>query len=201
MDEEIDADMERRMMEAQATFLLTALSLTVHAALAQFRYRGDSSTYYAAGDALSTNWWQHLNTAWNLFTIGFMGTATITQLLSMLGVAAEANVMVWMYGSLANSAFGLLTGLVAMYAYDAYWSVADDATSADQANAATALAALEQDMLSGTAYETAAGVALYTYRDAWMMAQFMALPKETQEKWLAENDGDHGESMHAFFGF
>ena len=120
VDKEIDADMERRMMEAQVTFLLTALSLTVHAALAQFRYRA-GSTYYAAGDALSTNWWQHLNTAWNLFTIGFMGTATVTQLLSMLGIAAEVNVMVWMYGSLINTGFGLLTGLIAAYAYDAYW--------------------------------------------------------------------------------
>ena len=107
-------------MEAQVTFLLTALSLTVHAALAQFRYRA-GGTYYAAGDALSTNWWQHLNTAWNLFTIGFMGTATVTQLLSMLGIAAEVNVMVWMYGSLINTGFGLLTGLIAAYAYDAYW--------------------------------------------------------------------------------
>ena len=120
VDGEIDADTEGRMMEAQVTFLLTALSLTVHAALAQFRYRG-GGTYYAAGDALSTNWWQHLNTAWNLFTIGFMGTATVTQLLSMLGIAAEVNVMVWTYGSLVNAGFGLVTGLIAMYAYDAYW--------------------------------------------------------------------------------
>ena len=57
VDNEIDDDMQRKMMEAQVTFLLTALSLSVRAALTQFRYRGDASTYYAAGDALSTNWW------------------------------------------------------------------------------------------------------------------------------------------------
>ena len=56
-------------------------------------------------------------------------------------------------------------------------------------------------MLYGTAYETAAGLALYAQRDAWMMAQFTALPEETQAKWLAEKEGDHEESMHAFFSF
>ena len=201
MEKEVDGDMKKHMMEAQVTFLLTALSLTVRSALQQFRYRSDTTTYYAAGDALSPNYWQYLVTLWNVFTIGFMGIATVTQLLSMLGIAAEINVMVWMYGGLVNSVVGLISGLVAMYAYDAYWTVSEDSTSAQQSNAATALAGLEQDMLYGMAHETAAGVALYMHADAWMMAQFMALPEETQKKWLAEKEGDHEESMHAYFGF
>ena len=63
---------------------------------------------------------------------------------------------------------------------------------------------MEQDMLYGMVYETAAAVGLYMHTDSWMLAQFMAMPEETQEKWRkAENkkDGDHEVSMHAFFSF
>ena len=55
-------------------------------------------------------------------------------------------------------------------------------------------------MLYGTAYETAAGVTLYMHHEAWMMAQFMALPEETQEKWIEENEGgEHEDNMRAYF--
>ena len=82
-DKEIDDEMRQAMMSANVTYLLTAMSLTAHAALQQFRYRS-SSTYYSAGDSLGTqNFWQLLNNVWNLFTIGYMGVASLTQLLSM----------------------------------------------------------------------------------------------------------------------
>ena len=76
-----------------------------------------------------------------------MGIATLTQLLSMLGIAAEINVMVWMYGGMIDMVVGLVTSLVAMYAYDAYWTVSQDSGDSNQANAAIALAALEDDLL------------------------------------------------------
>ena len=86
---------------------------------------------------------------WNYFTIGWMGIATITQLLSMLGIAAEINLMVWMYGGVVNMVVSFISGLVAIYAYDAYWQVAEDSTSpswANAADAALALAAFETDI-------------------------------------------------------
>ena len=118
------------LMQAQVAYLMTAMSLTVHAALVQFRYRS-SDTFYDAGDALTTNYWELLNMLWNYFTIGWMGIATITQLLSMLGIAAEINLMVWMYGGIVNMVVSFISGLVAMYAYDAYWSVSEDSTSSE----------------------------------------------------------------------
>ena len=99
---------------------MTAMSLTLHAALVQLRYRS-STTYYDAGDALTTNYWELLNMHWNYFTIGWMGVATITQLLSMLGTAAEINVIVRLYGGILNMAVSFISGLAAMYAYDAEW--------------------------------------------------------------------------------
>ena len=121
---------------------MTAMSLTLHSALMQFRYRSTSG-YYDAGDSLTTNWWEYLNMAGNYFTIAYMGTATITQLLSMLGIAAEINVMVWLYGGMISMVVSFIMSLIGMYAYDAYWSVADDSSDSNQANAAIALAALE----------------------------------------------------------
>ena len=119
---------------------MTAMSLTLHASLVQFRYRS-SDTYYDAGAGGtvwgpglgndSCNYWEYLNMLWNYFTIGWMGIATITQLLSMLGIATEINLMVWMYGSIVNMVVSFISGLVAMYAYDAYWQVAEDSTSSE----------------------------------------------------------------------
>ena len=55
------------------------------AALIQFQYRS-SANYYDAGDALTTNWWMHLNNWWNNYTIAWMGIAATTQLLMLLGM-------------------------------------------------------------------------------------------------------------------
>ena len=99
-----------------------------------------------------------------------MGTAFVTQLLSMLGIAGEVNLMVWAYGSMAESLLSLITLPLAWYAYDAYWRVAEDATSAQQANAASALSGLESDLIRGSAYSTSAAVALYMHHEAWLDA-------------------------------
>ena len=57
-------------------------------------------------------------------------------------------------------------------------------------------------MLYATAYETAAGITLYMHSEAWMMAQYMALPEETQKKWREQNGDDHKEeAMQAYFSF
>lgn len=113
-----------------------------------------------------------------------MGTAFVTQLLSMFGVAGEVNLLVWTYGGMADMVFGFVTGLVAMYAYDAYWGVADDATNAEQANGALALSGLETDLLMNTAYSTSAAFALYMQSEHWWQAQISALPEERQTVWL-----------------
>ena len=80
VEEHMDDDHEvdtTALMQANVVYLMTAMSLTINAALVQFRYRSDT-TYYDAGDALTTNYWEYLNMVWNYFTIGWMGIATIT---------------------------------------------------------------------------------------------------------------------------
>ena len=39
------------------------------------------------------------------------------------------------------------------------------------------------------------------HNEAWMMAQWMALPEETQEKWREDKmSDDHEMDMRAYFG-
>lgn len=125
----ITDEMRSKMLQANITYLVTAMFVAVDAALQTFRYRSDS-TYYDAGDAVSPNYWKLLNQAWGYWAIAFMGIASITQLLSMLGIAAEINVMVWMYGGMIDMVISLVSTLVGFYAYDAYWTVKEDSSSA-----------------------------------------------------------------------
>ena len=48
-------------------------------------------------------------------------------------------------------------------------------------------------MLRVTAHSTGAAMGLYMNHEAWMLAQFMALPEETQEKWMAEKEANEME--------
>lgn len=115
------------------------------------------------------------------FTMVFMGIASITQLLSMLGIAAEINLMVWMYGGVVDMVVSLIWGLVAMYAVDAYWVDSEDTASSTQANSASALGMLESDMTNMVALETGAAVGLYIHHKGWMMGQWNALSDEAKE--------------------
>ena len=115
------------------------------------------------------------------FTMVFMGIASITQLLSMLGIAAEINLMVWMYGGMVDMVVSLIWGLVAMYAVDAYWSDSENTGSSTQANSGTALGMLEEDMTNMVALETGAAVGLYIHHKAWMMGQWNALSDEAKD--------------------
>ena len=182
------------LMQAQVAYLLTAFTSALNAALQQFHYR-NTTTFYAAGDSLSINYWEYIVMTWNYFTIAWMGVATITQLLSMFGIGAEINVMVWLYGGILNMYISFVTGLFAMYAYELYWQLAEASTGSYGAMDATiAFSSLELDMLARTAKETAAGFTLYMNHEAWMTAQWKAIPEETKS-------GDPEEDLRAYFGF
>ena len=114
------------------------------------------------------------------FTMVFMGIASITQLLSMLGIAAEINLMVWMYGGMVDMVVSLIWGLVAMYAVDAYWSDSENTGSSTQANSGNAKGYLEDDMMNMVALETGAAVGLYIHHKGWMMGQWNALSDEAK---------------------
>ena len=186
-------DME--IMKSQMVFLMTAVSATMHAALRTFRYRS-ADTYYNDGDSLSTNYWKMLVQGADYFAMVFMGIASITQLLSMLGIAAEINLMVWMYGGMVDMVVSLIWGLVYMYAVDAYYS---DTRDTGSMNAYNAKEYLKEDMMNMVALETGAAVGLYIHHKGWMMGQWNALSDEAKEMIWEEHEEKEDDEMDMMF--
>lgn len=140
-----------------------------------------------------------LNQSADYFAMVFMGVAFITQLLSMLGIAAEINLMVWMYGGMISSITSLIFALVSMYAIDAYYVDSEDTASSTQANSASALASLEADLTNMVALETGAAVGLYIHHKGWMMGQWNALSDEAKEMIWEDHEEHEDDVMDDMF--
>ena len=133
--------MEEAFFEAQMAFLGLAIGNAAEIAMNLFRYRS-SSTYYSNGDtAMDTNWWKLASQTMNYVSLGVWGLAALTQLFSVLGFAADINLLVWMYvvfllGGLATG----LTGAFYSLAYDkAYEESNDTSNSASVISAASSV--------------------------------------------------------------
>ena len=116
--------------------------------------------------------------------LGVGAILTITQLLSMFGIAAEVNVMLWGYATmLVGPLMGAVVSGLAMWGYDQAYQLCD-ADSSTNADACTMQDTIEGDMLWHAVAELSMGAALWESYEGWMMAQFMALPVETQKEWM-----------------
>ena len=89
-------------MAGQLAYTTVALLNTAYPIWSILGYRGfingSASTYYDywSDNALgNTNWWKIANMVWFYGSTFFWSLATISQLLSLLGVANEANMLVW----------------------------------------------------------------------------------------------------------
>ena len=87
------------MMMAPMAFLGVAIGQFTMIALNTFRYKS-SSTYYDNGDVLGTNWWKYSNQLSAYSGLVLWGTATFTQLMSVLDLEAfvSLNLLVWTVG-------------------------------------------------------------------------------------------------------
>ena len=178
-------------MSGQITFTLVALSTAVMSALDLFRYR-PADTFYVASDAYSTtNWWKYANEIQSYGSLVIGSVAFIFQILSIFGIAADINIMVWMYLVLAG---GMIVGgtasILRFYAYELAWSAGEDG------NAAANAMVIREEMVEVTAMETATTFALWTEGANWWYAQMMALPEEKRDMYMEEK-----EDMLALFGF
>ena len=101
---------------------MVAISHTIYPALELFRYRSASDYYDTTafdGTSDGTNYWKLYNliTMYGMMSIG--GILTLTQLLSMFGVAAQINVILWGYaGMLVGPILGAFISGMAMWGYD-----------------------------------------------------------------------------------
>merc|ERR1712079_746081 len=124
--------MEKAMMPGNLAFLGLAVEHGLMAGLELFRYRS-SETYYDDGGIMSFNGWKFANLAeqWTALVLG--GVLTISQLLSMFGVGASVNMMMWGYSTML--VFPPVMGVTEMmrwYAYDKAYQICQDSSSADQ---------------------------------------------------------------------
>ena len=137
----------------------------------------------------------------------------------MAGIAADVNIMAWMYLSMIGSVVSLLVSIVRLYAYDEAHraSVAETVTTVDytfgdgvtvpapaSAGAIFVMEGIEEDIKSETVMTTAAMLFLMMENKNWKMAQWEALPEEKQE--AAQKKGEKkgekmGEKMEEMFGF
>lgn len=159
--------MAKEMDEAQMAFLLTMASGVAMTALETFRYRGDAQVYYSEGDlstAGATNYWK-MSQQVGSYSFLVVGTImTITQLLSVLGMSAGLNLMVWGYGGLILTLTGIISSLLEFYAYDNAYSQTTSNT--------TVMTAVKSDMVANTLEHTAASFEMYLHMEGWIMAQF-----------------------------
>ena len=135
------------------------------------------------------------------------GVLFVTQLLSIFAGMTEINLMAWHYITMIDMVVGVLYGLVYIYGFNAYWTVAEDSSSstAEVTDAVAAMAFLKRRKLVLMTFSSAYMLALYKNYEPWMMAQWLSLPEETQNEWKKSMDKDHekedDDMMFTLFGF
>ena len=133
-DHERDFKMKLNPMEGQITFTAVALTSAIGIALETFKWRADNNglSYYNLGDTTwtnGTNWWKLYNQIGAYAGLVLWGAASITQLASLAGVAADINLMVWWFGiGMVGSLVSLVVGALAFYAKWSAFTVSRDTT-------------------------------------------------------------------------
>ena len=136
---------------AQINFFFVALANLISMSMTTFRYRS-SSTYYDAGDVLSTNYWKMANLYGSYFWIGGMGIVTITQFLAIFGIANQINLYVWTGLDWIGLLVSIATSTMLFLAYDAAYTKANEsgASGTDVANANAVMQGVWNDWVKGT---------------------------------------------------
>ena len=198
-------EMEMNPMLGNLTYLHVALFGLIEVSLEMFRYHDDAE--YDAGEVLGTNLWKYASMTHHYSELAFMGVLTITQLLSMFGIAGEINIMAWMYIEMAVMVLELILKLVNLYIIDASYNIMMDTTDTgdNRTNATAVNDGVKEGAFSSMVAATSVGLALYTQHENWMYAQVMALPEEAQAKYMhgekhEEHHDENMENMQEMFG-
>ena len=158
--------MTKMMDEAQMAYLLSMATAVTMTALNTFRYRGDAQSYYSTGDLSTdgaTNYWK-MSTQVRDYSFLVVGTVmTVTQLLSVLGMSAGLNMMVWGYGAIALTISGLISSGIGYYGYDNAYTQTTSNTSV--------MGSIKTDMLAASLEKTTMGFEMYLHMEGWVMAQ------------------------------
>lgn len=194
--EEISMD----LMMANIAFLAVALGGTVMFGMDLFAWKfavvtptgeDDADVTYSftyedmlivSDDLESANWETgSLIYTWGMFAIH--AVAAITQLLSIFGIAAGINMMVWHYGVMLGGAItNMVAGVFYFMAYNnAANLLADNIEEVVGGYAAALMSYIRMDMIKMVASETGAMLTLMESLEMWMVAQWWALPEEERK--------------------
>ena len=189
-------EMEGNPMMGNLTYLHVALFSTIHAGLELFVYHEDDE--YDDGEVLGTNYWKYFSSLHHYSHFGIMSILTVTQILSMVGIAGEINIMAWAYAEMIEMVLQLILKLGFMYTYDAAYVIkeADGTSAADVAKAESVMEEIAEAVVNSTIEETGNHFALHVEHHNWMMAQVMALPEEAQEKYMHKKKGHDDHDDH-----
>lgn len=132
------------------------------------------------------------------------GAMFVTQMLSMLGIAASTNLMVWGLGGMISSLVGFIWGFMTFMNHWNSWKlikneIEDDDTYAaldeDVTDALALISSIETDWLKKSAMGSSMALTVWAYGDAWKVAQWWALPEEERmEIWESKKEeGKHGK--------
>ena len=126
---------------------------------------------------------------------GLMTVLTVTQILSMMGIAVEINIMAWMYAEIIEifTQFIMKVGFMVVY-YQAHEIHEDDSNSAaDIASAEEVMTDVSSHTLTMAVEETSAHMVLIEQHENWMRAQLAMLPEEKRSKYEHGDHGGHGD--------
>jgi len=156
------------------------------------RYAEDDKYYY--GGFNGTNL-QSLTSMAKCWTSTIVWTVlSITQILSMFGIAGEINIMLWYYSIVAMMGLSMIVEIVRMYIYDSAYTLIEaagsetyeatneagtTATVVVTTGAAITNLIIESEMMVDTIMESANYFALAYAYEGWMYAQVDMLPEES----------------------
>ena len=200
-DEEMHDDHSSDMMHGSPmmgnlTYLHVAFFSALHGFLELFVYHG---AHDDAADVLPIPaLFEGLEMLHHYAHFGLMSILTVTQILSMLGIAVEINIMAWMYAEMIEHIVQLILKVGFMVVYDQAYTIMNDSSSssADITDATEIAEEIEEHTMVMTIEETSAHLALHLEHENWMMAQVMALPEDHQKKYHGGDDHEkHDDEM------
>ena len=186
MDEDDMMNMEASMdmKRAQYAYLFTAAAASSYSGLNLFRYHA-ADDFYDSGDKLDYNWWKLSDRVYDYSVLTIFGVLALTQASSMFGVSVTSNLLAWMYGGLSFDIFvGLISTLIIMYSYEAYWSCGDDGDS----TCAGVAGILRSQIVKWSVMSSAITFSFAMYYENWMMGQFTMMTQEEKEAWMADRE-------------
>ena len=179
------------------TYLNVALFSAISGALEMFVYHGEHED---AADVLPMPALLEGLEALHHYThFGLMSILTVTQILSMMGIAVEVNLMAWMYAELLEHLVQFILKIGFMVVYYQAHEIAEDSSrsAADIASAEDVMADVSSHSLTMAVEETSAHYALHEQHENWLAAQISMLPEEERGKYMHDDEHDeHEEEEH-----